>query len=215
MATTSGKSIVFDKRGDLVLEIGEEKTQCLVCSRSVARASPVFDTMLFGGFSESKPASGQWLVRLPDDGIGSFEVFLNIIHGYLDKVPDKFQRYVELVELYHIVRTADKYDLTHLLRPWAQPWLRFLRRRWGSGMSFSHEVMWVAWVLGDERLLVSQLDVAVLRMTSEGNLWDIELENSLPFLDHDCSGETGDIDGILDIMAGMSAAPEARFADTH
>jgi hypothetical protein len=77
---------IFDPHGDLRLVVGEEKAESLVCSRSLARASPIFNKMLFGFFYESKPAKGDRRVELPEDDPYALCFLLNIIHGRFDRV---------------------------------------------------------------------------------------------------------------------------------
>ncbi|OIW30032.1 hypothetical protein CONLIGDRAFT_632143 [Coniochaeta ligniaria NRRL 30616] len=51
--------IIFEEDGDLRLEVGPERMPMIVCPKALARASPVFKRILFGGFAESKPADGE------------------------------------------------------------------------------------------------------------------------------------------------------------
>lgn len=178
--------LVFDPDGDLQFEVGDEtrKVSCDVDSKTVARASPVFERMLFGGFAESKPSTGDaWVVRLPEDDINAMAILFDIIHGRAHKVPKllpkslaelagpsahcDFDDAVETDVLYLVVVAADKYDIIHLLRPWAKYWLerikgkkRWDRKRWEN--SWCAELLWAAWMLGDRGLLFSQLNKVVL-----------------------------------------------------
>lgn len=66
----SQHSVEFDQRGDLKLRVGppNETTSnsFLVCSRTLARVSPVFDRILYGSSAEAKPADAEgWVVDLP------------------------------------------------------------------------------------------------------------------------------------------------------
>lgn len=83
---------VIDKRGDLYLVVGEDisseenpAVKLQVCSRALARCSPVFEAMPFGGFAESQPAAtleqSSWVVHLPEDEPEYTLNFLEIIHG--------------------------------------------------------------------------------------------------------------------------------------
>ncbi|OIW30068.1 hypothetical protein CONLIGDRAFT_644092 [Coniochaeta ligniaria NRRL 30616] len=177
--------MVFDSEGDLRFEVGEgvRKIACTVCSRSVARASPVFKTMLFGGFAESKPSEGAWVVQLPEDDINAMSILFNIIHGHVHKVPKILPKTmaelagpsshcsdddaVETDVLYLITTAADKYDLIHILRPWVKYWLDRIKgkKRWAKGVwenNWCSELIWAAWILGDLDLLHSQLNKVVL-----------------------------------------------------
>ncbi|KAJ0372195.1 hypothetical protein COL26b_009237 [Colletotrichum chrysophilum] len=82
---------ILDSKGDLYLVVGSDiragdPSTFLVCSKALARASPVFDKMLFGPFAESRPSTESskqdsvWIVHLPGDEPAHFEVVLNILH---------------------------------------------------------------------------------------------------------------------------------------
>ncbi|KAK1464054.1 hypothetical protein CMEL01_12815 [Colletotrichum melonis] len=99
------EKVSFDDRGDLTLRVGSledgsaDVFDFVVCSRALARASPVFRAMLFSGFSESKPEGDTWIVKLPEDRPAPFFILLNIIHGCFSAVPQK----LELDELYQLL----------------------------------------------------------------------------------------------------------------
>ncbi|KAJ3961874.1 hypothetical protein N0V92_001438 [Colletotrichum tropicale] len=84
-----GKAFSFDPIGDLTLRVGEDGVayEFVVCSRTLSRWSPVFRTMLFGGFAESKPADAAWSVSLPEDLPSAMFLVLSIIHGCFEHVP--------------------------------------------------------------------------------------------------------------------------------
>lgn len=96
--------------GDLTITAGKEERQFLVCSKTLARASPVFKAMLYGNFKEARPASltEPWVVELPEDDAHSSEVLFNIIHSNFDRIPDA----LPLQKLFDILVVTDKYDMT-------------------------------------------------------------------------------------------------------
>jgi hypothetical protein len=172
----ASERIVFDPIGDLRLEVNGHWS-FIVCSRALARASPVFEKMFFGGFSESKPTDPhtKWVVKLPEENVDGLEIILNIIHGNVYKIPktisdhDKVQRSnprarMEMAWklLYGVACTADYYDLVEFLRPWANSWLNDACRPFYERSDKKHgchgEILWVAWVFGDEKLLTLALD---------------------------------------------------------
>lgn len=184
----SSFEVIFHPDHDLRLEVreGEKQASFLVCSGTLATASPIFKRMLFGGFSESKPARGEWVVQLPDENISGFETIMHIIHFNYQKVtnftnsdhsfsceelpnphPCVCDRPNPMNKLYAVATTADKYDLVHLLQPWAWTWLRRARREPHCDIDcYEHdwhgELIWIAWVFGNEHLLQQQLDRAIL-----------------------------------------------------
>jgi hypothetical protein len=113
---------VFDKDGDLVLEIGTPTTAFKVCSRALSRNSDFFRCLLTGPWLEATqkdPVTGEWRVQLPDDEPEPMAIFLAIVHSKFDEVP------VELAHglLYQVTETANKFDMAHLLRPWVPRWI--------------------------------------------------------------------------------------------
>lgn len=167
-------TISYDEYSDLRLEVGEQSTAFLVCSKAMARSSPAFKVMLYGPFTEAKPKVGEWIVRLPEDDPRAFAILLDIIHGRSDRVPMDLHLAQPPPDcaatlLYDVVKMADKYCLLPLLRPWVNPWLapwRAYGRRENDG--WMGEIITAAWIVGDETLLVEQLDKAAISMRFRG-----------------------------------------------
>ncbi|KAJ3556959.1 hypothetical protein NPX13_g10025 [Xylaria arbuscula] len=59
------------------------------------------------------------------DPEGSVRIILDIIHSRFDKVPET----LHLRDLYRLTVLTHKYDLAHLLRPWATAWVEGARRK--------------------------------------------------------------------------------------
>ncbi|KAM7194809.1 hypothetical protein V8F33_007007 [Rhypophila sp. PSN 637] len=81
---------ILDDDGDLTLVVGADKTNFVVCSRTVSRASPVFRQMLNGPFIEARPPADSddpWIVTLPEDKSEIMTIILCIMHGQFAKVP--------------------------------------------------------------------------------------------------------------------------------
>jgi hypothetical protein len=173
---TMSTSISFDEFGDLRLDIGKSSTSYTVCSKAMARSSPAFRSMLYGGFKETRPAVGDWIVRLPEEEPDAFAIILNVVHGRTDRVPRDFtdggkdsnNRGATL--LYNVARIADKYVMISLLRPWTDQWLEPFRphRPENRGNRWSGELATAAWLLGDEVVLAYQLDQAAITMYFRG-----------------------------------------------
>lgn len=164
--------IIFDDYGDLRLIVGGDRTYT-VCSRALARASTVFAGMLYGGFAESKPLEGQWVVHIPDETPLGFPILLHIIHGNIHKLHNKIYEHLQEKDLMlassllcEVAITADKYDIVHIFWPWADFWLSgcrtlyTLRKDYGSE-GWLGSLIWAAWVFGDETLLLRQLEQVV------------------------------------------------------
>lgn len=114
--------------------------------------------MLYGEFAESKsaqPKDGKtpWVVKLPEDNSAAMSIILNIIHSRFDQVSG-YEDFVYTTHLYNLCVLTDKYDMTHILRPWAKGWSRTTHiqcEKLGQSLrsKFCHERLWIAWELGD------------------------------------------------------------------
>jgi hypothetical protein len=151
------KATYLDSSGDLRLQIGPEKENYIVCSKTMGRTSTVWKKMLTGGFAESKPLDPEteWVITLPEDNPESMLIVLNIIHSRFSLVPEK----LTVLDLYHVLVLTEKYDITELTRPWARDWLNCVRK------TKSPLLMWIAWALGDATLFVVTADMLVRRCT--------------------------------------------------
>ncbi|KAH8161020.1 hypothetical protein CIB48_g7224 [Xylaria polymorpha] len=145
----------LDPKGDLCIEVGMFPTKSFtVCSRTLARTSPFWDKMLFGEFKESKKHcppddNSEWIVKLPDDNSTAMGFLLQIIHGQFDVVPN-YEDPMNIRDLYEISVITDKYDMTHILQPWARGWLRSITqhlatlRRESLREKYCHERLWIS-----------------------------------------------------------------------
>jgi hypothetical protein len=157
-----------DPRGDLTLRVGTEREEqdseprCfLVCSRTLARVSPVLDRMLYGSFTEAKPDNeSDWTVDLPHDMPSAMELFLNIAHGHLQKTP----RTPSIHELYDLTMLTHFYDATPLLVPWIRPWIDTLRDTTAGPDDAVPKLIWISWELGHRQTF----EATVRRVTMEG-----------------------------------------------
>jgi hypothetical protein len=118
--------------------------------------------MLYGGYMESKKPPRQvddnqeWVVKLPEDNPKAMELLLSIVHGQFHVVPG-YEDPIGVQNLYDIAVLTDKYDMAHILEPWARGWLRsippMLCSAWLEGESareqFYHKRLWISWALGE------------------------------------------------------------------
>ncbi|KAF4831587.1 hypothetical protein CGCTS75_v005144 [Colletotrichum tropicale] len=143
----------FDSKGDLHLVVGSDvrdgdPSTFLVCSKTLARASPVFDRMLFGPFAESRPSSEwskqefAWVVHLPEDDPDHMEAVLNILHFNFKDIPRHFTPPL----FSGMIVIADKYDCIGIFKPWVYsciPYAEF-SDRYHPKFAFH-----IAWQLGN------------------------------------------------------------------
>ncbi|WYZ35186.1 hypothetical protein EsH8_I_001462 [Colletotrichum jinshuiense] len=168
-----GKAFHLDPRGDLTLKVGGivdgQAHEFLVCSRSIARFSPVFNSMLFGGFAESEPKSdAPWTVELPEDRASPIFLVLSIVHGHFMKIPQA----LKLEELYHLVVVTEKFDMTQVLHPLAATW--FQPHKDSTSLEGIQFAICIAWELGHEESFRHLSKVLLLEssVNDDGNLLD-------------------------------------------
>ncbi|KAK0510935.1 hypothetical protein JMJ35_006487 [Cladonia borealis] len=109
--------------GDVILVVGEEKTELRVHSVCMRTASEVFDAMLGPHFSEGQPSDGlrPMMIPMPDDNATAMATICNVIHHRNDLLPDA----PEPGELVEIALAADKYDFALALKYAMFQWLDF------------------------------------------------------------------------------------------
>lgn len=140
----------LDPRGDLTLRLGPDGAteDYIVCPRTLARTSPVFERMLYGNFAEgnssARGAASEWIVRLPEDKPVTMGRFLSIIHGNYD---DSL-RNLSLDEIYDLTITAHYYDAIQFLRPWVEVWISRIGAVVEKVNTPMLKVLWIAWELG-------------------------------------------------------------------
>lgn len=142
----SSENIAFDPRGDIKLCVGEPNPVTFTaCSRALARASPVFERMLYGRFMESKKSDeGEWIVKLPEDKGTALSLFLRISHGQFDHVPGT----ISIDDLYDLTVLSNYYDGTRMLGPWIARWMPSLEDKAKISKESMAKGLWIAWEFG-------------------------------------------------------------------
>jgi hypothetical protein len=105
--------------------------------------------MLYGNFRESikaTPTGENWIVELPEDNPFGMEILLHIIHSEYKLVPHN----IALVQLLPVLVVSEKYDMTHLIRPWANAWLQPLAE--DTEKYECDSMLRVAWELGADAI---------------------------------------------------------------
>ncbi|KAF4869732.1 hypothetical protein CGCSCA1_v011026 [Colletotrichum siamense] len=162
---TPTPTTIFDSKGDLHLVVGSDVRDgdpptFLVCSKTLARASPVFDRMLFGPFAESRPSSESskqepaWVVHLPEDDPDHMEAVLNILHFNFKDIPRRFTPPI----FSGMIVIADKYDCIGIFKLWVTSCMPHAH--------FGHRIspkfaLHIAWQLGSTRKFKAAMAVIV------------------------------------------------------
>lgn len=137
----------FEKHYDLTMLVGRSPTaEFKVCSRSVARTSKYFDTLLYGNFSEAKPENGNWVMKLPGTDCAAFRIMLSLIHGGHPEIPETPGE-----ELYNLIKEIDYFDTYHMFEDHCSRWsskVEFELRRKKIPSILHSRLFWAAWILG-------------------------------------------------------------------
>lgn len=112
---------VFDPHGDLRLVVGADQVVFQVCSRALARSSPVWETMLHGPFSEGKAQQkgDTWEISLPEEPPEELGIIFSVVHGKIENLPPA----IACSGLLKLTMLADKYDMMRLLKPYWLGWV--------------------------------------------------------------------------------------------
>ncbi|KAL6922386.1 hypothetical protein FSST1_006412 [Fusarium sambucinum] len=140
------QNMEFDKHGDIKLCVGKTNSATFkACSRALARTSPVFDRMLYGGFIESKkPDNGEWVVSLPEDKATAMALFLHISHGQFDRIP----RTLSIDDLYDLTVLSNYYDGTRMLEPWMGRWMHSIEDNAKQSNETMTKYLWITFEFG-------------------------------------------------------------------
>lgn len=189
----------IDPDGDLLLDVqpdDEGRWRYRVCSATLRRHSPVWKTMLFGPWKESKPATeGEWVVELPEDPPYEMQTILYIIHGLVDKVPEALSG----DSVFRLLILLNKYDMTRIVKPWCAKWMVPAEQSIWCPVTKS---LYIAWELGNESLFTLRLTDIALNTQMVGNVlvfkrWTL---SSLPFATEGFKLEDEEYLGPSDIL---------------
>ncbi len=120
-SSTSSDDGVFDERGDLTLIVGADQVTFKVCSRALARSSPVWEALLYGPFAEGRAQQSvsDWEISLPEDRPEALRILLTVAHRGVDDLPHEIAH----PNLLRLAIAADKYDMTGSLKPFWNKWV--------------------------------------------------------------------------------------------
>jgi len=201
----STKEIIVDPRGDLTLRIGLSDTGSgpaqffQVCSRTLARVSPVLERMLYGSFAESNTQSQtDWTIDLPEIKSTAFALLAYICHGHFDKIP----KTLWTDELFDLVVLTHYYDCTPVLAPWAERWLASIHEPASFRELKMYKVLFICQELGDKKTF--EVTARRLVLESREQLERDELHEQLGgHMDHIVDRIDVIRDNTIDSMLGL------------
>jgi hypothetical protein len=122
------------------------------------------------------------VVDLPDDNPETLRLLLDIIHGAFANVPAA----LSLDLLCGVLVVADKYDLIHLLRPYANAWAEVVKAKSLPGSyqgdspllsftgSFHLERIYAAWELGCDALVAKDMVEFIFNVSKKGTSYYLQ-----------------------------------------
>jgi hypothetical protein len=164
-------SVTFNPDWDTVMQLQGKSgiVQFKVASSNVAAASPVWRNTFYADSAIVRPSKETLALEL-EDNVEALETLFRIVHYEFSKVPKK----LSLDELYQVTRLTSKYQCTQLVYPWACKWISPLATYLSNEdcPTGNHKAAWIAWELGDVKLLRDMLDsiIVTAEVDSDGEL---------------------------------------------
>ena len=139
-----------------------QEIQLSVSSKHLTLASPVFKTLLRGGFSESKDLNKGLAaeVRLPEDDPAALWLLLYIIHGQ----PKKALDWVDLSMLTEVAVLVDKYELHEATEVVTDTWFTIVEKansRVTCSLNQHLQLICVSWVFRKPRMFFQMTHLAM------------------------------------------------------
>jgi hypothetical protein len=115
---------VIDKRGDVILHVGEgneDAVSLLVSSHVLSLASSVFEAMFEGRFAEGQNLSttSPPTIPFPDDDPEYMAILCKLVHMQTDDIPGA----LKISELVEFAVLCEKYNCANGVRPWSRVWV--------------------------------------------------------------------------------------------
>lgn len=162
----SGIVEVLDERGDLILVVGPERREFLVCSRTLLRASKTFE-VLFNRRYEG--ADGHMRLDIKEIGVVPLHLVLQVIHGN----PTKVDEFIDDPNTLHdVLVVTHHFKMTQCLAPIAGKWLRKTYSPEPAGFHNIAVQLWITHQLGHLGCLRQTICCMVVRgrLNSKGDL---------------------------------------------
>lgn len=136
---------------------------------------------MLGPESQFKEAQGESSeeIPLPEDGLNTLSIILNIAHLNFTKVPS----HLEFDDLLTVAIVTNKYLAMHIVRSWVTNWIKHLEGT--VGVQGYEEWLWISWEFGYNNIfeLVANKLVLESRINSCGECLNAEgkiLKDKMP-----------------------------------
>ncbi|KAI2605319.1 uncharacterized protein GGS25DRAFT_504670 [Hypoxylon fragiforme] len=131
-----GSVIRIDPCGDLRFKITQKDNEVvfIVCSKTLRRSWKSLE------WYHSPQEWTHGAIQMPFHNTDAVAIILRIIHSQFANIPEA----LDVMDFYDLALLTHKFDLAHLLRPWAKRWFQKME----DMNSFVGERLWIAWELG-------------------------------------------------------------------
>ncbi|KAK2595510.1 hypothetical protein QQS21_006785 [Conoideocrella luteorostrata] len=165
----SKPDIIFDEFGDVFIRVARsdelETTVNLVCSRALARTSPILQFQLqelFSTTSRLKESSSleRLVIEVPECDSEALTIFLNIAHAHFLDVPQT----LGIDALYNLTIITFRFNNAGALAPWIHSWI-------SAAKSNAHgkcipKMLWVSWHVGQKNLFTNMAERMVMELSA-------------------------------------------------
>ncbi|EJP63393.1 nuclear pore protein [Beauveria bassiana ARSEF 2860] len=174
-------TVIFDNHGDIEVQVSGDTSRYVVCSRALARMSPVLRSQTRQDSvpdTQDRCNRRRVILELNGNDDDSLTILFNIAHAHFLAVP----RTLSIKQMYNLSILTSRYQCTSILGPWVESWIAGVEgtvRRDDMAM-----VLWVFWELGfsdNFRTMAHRVTVELdaCEFTNGNRLWSSARATSL------------------------------------
>ncbi|OAA43870.1 hypothetical protein BBO_04226 [Beauveria brongniartii RCEF 3172] len=140
------RTVILDNHGDIEVQVSGGTTRYIVCSRALARISPVLRSrMRQDDVSDTQDQCARRsvvMMQLDGNDDDSLTILFNIAHAHFLAVP----RTLSIKQIYNLSILTSCYSCTSILGPWVDSWIAGVEGTVPRGDMAM--MLWVFWELG-------------------------------------------------------------------
>lgn len=133
----SEQIVNLDKHGDIRVQLppssNVDSASYIVCSRALARVSPVLRSEIYQYLArdsaEHPHMLNELVMQLEAHDHDSLTIFLDIAHAHFSRLPQT----MDICQIYHLSTLASRYHCTEILFPWIYSWIAAAQGEAGNG----------------------------------------------------------------------------------
>ncbi|KAM3433919.1 hypothetical protein NHJ13734_006220 [Beauveria thailandica] len=167
-------TVIFDNHGDIEVQVSGGTTRYIVCSRALARMSPLLRSRIrqdiVADTQDQCTRRGVIILELHGNDDDSLTILFNIAHAHFLAVP----RTLSIKQMYNLSMLTWCYGCTSILGPWVDSWIAGVE---GTVPRADMAMMlWVFWELGfsgEFRTMAHRMTVELeaCEFSNAGRLW--------------------------------------------